>query len=442
MVFQFPLEVIPVLSTGVGKEPNEIEALFQRSNFKPNEIISDASILLIKCANEMLPDTWPWAKTSGEGQAQSLTTNQLVTKWRNANDNVRLEIARMLSEVFHPKANSNGEQSSSKSVRDSCDTRVELVLPLLYGKWIHEKGNENLPNCLGKFQLLLALGKHLRIPMLSVSTIQAHYEVTNHYRYLMAKAIRCFFNKHEIELSEKRKEGIEKVIGHVEDARKYSNIQHFSVAYQASDHKWILVDPNMGLASYTPSDWDLDACYNELQKTHGTLPLKSITRISDSHPARCRATYQEFQECLSRFEQEVDEKKQRLGPQEVEDYFYKPLSEFSKQLTEDKECSCLLAELQHPAVEISLAFPRMASATLSHIGYEISHQIGDQVELAFSGLGNSQGHLYNLASSRYRPNSPIPSDVANDAARVLQKTLRLSEMNKRLIVSLLNSTPQ
>lgn len=198
-----PESVTEILLNGTNVERFAMERL--RCCEDRELVLDEVARWILESAVKKLPKIWPWHVTSSN-ETRYLSLAELLSKWRNSSDGVRLEIARHLSEVFCPRRNSQDTASLQTADPIAESTSIDRVLPELYGEWIIEHGVDNRPNCLGKFQLLVAFGRLLSAPVLSISTIMSHIRLANQYKYELAKSTLDFFDSYGLSLSEEHEQ--------------------------------------------------------------------------------------------------------------------------------------------------------------------------------------------------------------------------------------------
>ncbi len=419
---------------GGSVENPEVNKAFEFLDVIAKRISSDAYY--------MLPDNWIF-NPSGAPNVDAISIHSLKRKWQMGSDGVKLEIARMISREFKPTHDSKGNDDRQIKEVDLkpriVNTSLNRVLPNKYGKWIRENGTDNFPNCLGKYQLLVALGDYLNVPMLCIATTKEHYIIANELKLHMATEILSFFKRHNLTLSEERESSIKRSIAYVKSLESISLFQHLSIAFRASENKWIVIDPNMGISSIDPAEWELEQKYSLIQKNKRNCPLMSFQVTSDQVSEICSPAKQTFDEKLLDIEQNFGAILANIAVPEgternlaIENFFYKALKSIWGDMETDLQIRKEMATLQHPAVEICDVHMRLASATLSHVAYEISAECGDTVEQILFALGIVQGHLYNVASSILRHPS-WNREFSNLAFLVLERIPVLSVMNEGLL---------
>ncbi len=434
-VLNIPDEVLENLALGTGRPVREFGLQLRSLADSPDELLSLVSNVLCSSATTKLPKHWSWAATQ-PGHTKSITLDELIAKWNRANDGICLEVARLLADVFCPRFNSQGVRANELPNLDLYSTRLERILPEQYGQWIVEKGSDNTPNCLGKFQLLVAFGKRIEAPMMAIVPLIAHYQISNYYRAQFARQTLDFMEAHRIGLSEERHSSLQSVIAFVEQAQRYDHLQHYAVAYRLASGKWILVDPNMGMASFALEGWELDRRYAELSADRKAHPLEMVIEMSPEYGIECRQIARKFEVTQLRLAEELSGMRHTETEEQIEEHAYVRLTSFQRELGQMKRLKQWTASLRHPAIEIGLAEPRLAAATLSHIGYECSLDAGDQIDRQLVRLGGPQGHLYNVASTLYRA-SRIEREEAKGAMRALAKLPIVSIANQGLMAKLI-----
>jgi hypothetical protein len=416
---RYPNRLNSLLAAGCGVSD---ERVHQALSLPTQDALITFGDLLISSAGKHVPVTWPW--TTNTGAQGSLTIAQLTSKWRSGTEGVKLEVARAVAEKWSNDLQTPSVEELPEALERTLD--VERALPELFAN--HPLG----PNCLGKFQLLVALGNRFGASMLSISSLVTHAQTSNLIRKWMATQILAFFDKPAMFLSEERRRGLQRIIEFVNLVEARSRIQHFAVAYRMATERWVIVDPNMGLASVAPNDWELDSIWRRLQQGR---PLDSVCLTNANWERDCSQIGFNFEQELHRWETSDTngEIPQRGTNDEAwSDNCYKSLTKWFRELNATKEVNRYTASLHHAAVEVSLALPRVSSATLSHAAYSLDDTCGDEVELELFDYGDSQGHLYNVASSLYRESS-IPVDFAKEAMRRLKTLPVLSMMNRDIV---------
>lgn len=192
----------------------------------------------------------------------------------------------------------------------------------------------------------------------------------------------------------------------------------------------------MRIASVASEDWQLDLRYETLNDEKRRFPLGSLLIQNTALENECQKILRAFRIAKSNLINELAQGCQSRHNSDFADRAYVQLTDIHREIGVQRSVQQLTASLHHPCVEISVAEPRMASATLSHIAYELSDETGDCVENELFGLGNCQGHLHNVASSIYRQGT-IDRGKIETAIQLLQRMPVRSSMNHRLMSRLL-----
>ena len=136
---------------------------------------------LIRGATKALPDHVEWFDTKSDSLKQ-ISVAELSRKWRNGSIFVKKEIGKALASALHPRTYADGSKVDHSDGHDSYDQPSERVLPELYGQWQISLGADNRPNCLGKFQLLIAFGNLFGAQMLALAPLRYAGSTASEYR--------------------------------------------------------------------------------------------------------------------------------------------------------------------------------------------------------------------------------------------------------------------
>jgi hypothetical protein len=423
------------------------------------EVVSHCGNALIEAAIDSLPTHIQWYDTT-EQCDKPRSLESILALWRCGSSGSRLEIGRAIAATFHPRKRADGVAVDYSKGADSYDQPSERVLPRCYGRWQLERGADNRPNCLGKFQLLAALGKRLGVTMLAVAPLEYGATLTNRYREQACRLVHRTCLELGIKLNTKRLESVLRVIQQNTINRSLPPLQHFAVLYRVDADCWMLVDPNSGLASYAAEPQQFEQAYQLLVANEAAAPGASllfqdseaetelcvlqektlqarqrILSIADSLHAA--ASWPQLRAVLIRVgvlgelleaddaldipgllvEERADELLRRLWtrayPDEVADFsatalpriretlVYKHLKAGESEMLTRYQSQVIFGKAFPPLYEVSLVPFRLAAATLSHVAFAQSTELGMATEETLYSFGVAEGHLYNVASGKW-----------------------------------------
>ena len=161
---------------------------------------------LVCSATKALPDQIEWFDTKSNAVEQ-ISLAELSSKWRDGSIFVKKEIGKALASTLHPRTHADGSKVDHSDGHDSYDQPSERVLPELYGQWQISLGADNRPNCLGKFQLLIAFGNLFDAQMLALAPLRYAGSTASEYR---ARACRLIYDtlQDAADLRERKTSGI------------------------------------------------------------------------------------------------------------------------------------------------------------------------------------------------------------------------------------------
>ena len=149
------------------KDTDRESSLWKQTYFHADKIITDRiAQALVRSATKALPDQVEWFNTKSNSTTE-ISLAELSSKWRHGSIFVKKEIGKALASTLHPRTHADGSKVNHSDGHDSYDQPSERVLPELYGRWQISLGADNRPNCLGKFQLLIAFGNLFGTQMLA-----------------------------------------------------------------------------------------------------------------------------------------------------------------------------------------------------------------------------------------------------------------------------------
>lgn len=407
---------------------------------------------LIRSAIRCLPDKFESAN------GEQTTRTKLVSLWEKGSRGSRIEIGRLLASTFYPRRHKDGRHFDNSDGKDSWDQPMERVLPNLYGKWVIENGVDNRPNCLGKFQLLIALGDLLKVKMLAISPLYSSSCLLQKYRTAACSAILACYEKTRLMLEEKRRESLEKIISHGKKTDERPPLQHFAVIYEIGNNEWMLVDPNSGMTSIIEERDALLNAYNTLEHHKDTAPGATLL-FEANNSSLCEKLLRQTKEAcekitalkdeissaknwdklkqifhkhglikemltenvsvvnLSDLELRFDSHAQMLWkkfnsscPDNLEhltvDQFdelrstviYRYLVRHESEMLSEYQVNLALGRITHPLNEISRPHFRAAHATISHVALDLSENldISSQTEQILCTFGIAEASLYNV----------------------------------------------
>ena len=394
---------------------------------------------LIRSATKALPDKVEWFNTKSNS-VKPISLAELSSKWRNGSTFVKKEIGKALASALHPKTRADGSKVDHSDGHDSYDQPLERVLPELYGQWQIQLGADNRPNCLGKFQMLIAFGNLFGAQMLALAPLR--YAGTTGFEY-RAKACRMIYDTLQtlpICVSEKRQASLFRVFKQKWINGSLPPLQHFAIAYRVDDSNWLLVDPNSGLSSMMPNSEAMNEARIQLDQHQQTAPgasllfhntheepryqenleltnrsCETVTQIAgqlagskdwqtlkqllfDSGIAPAMLSWDDFMDITgsNRFDKialrlynkaykEKDEP-EFTSLAEVdfeklrETLMYRYLTFGESEILNHYLCQREFGVVSHPLYEVSLAKFRMATATISHVALDISPEMGRETE--------------------------------------------------------------
>ncbi len=413
--------------------------------------ISKFAARLLTSATACLPETMPWMK--GDERAD-ISLRAIVNKWIHGSKWTRLEIGRELVSVLCPEKRADGSPFKNRNGEDSYDQPRERVLPRLYGQWDVKKGADNRPNCLGKFQLLVAFGELCQAKMLATSPLIYSSDILQISREVACKHVLECYHECGFILGLKRFESLCRIMNHRELQEGLPKLVHSSVLYKIGKGCWMLVDPNWGIASIMENGRELDSLYDKLEAVSQSAPGASILLESISpqmswlfveslklscsnikkihtqiHEAKnwnmLRALFvkygiageiaswdigMSFEEmaillwskgnldCLRRAgalsslnEEDFEELKDTL--------IYQYLMRFEREMLGSYQMGVLKGEISHPLSEVSLPHFRLGIDTLSHVAQDLGPEIAGQTEGILFPFGLAEARLYNVLCS-------------------------------------------
>jgi len=337
----FSQEVLSVLAQGVGLDANDLlkdlpssdERFFAhqktqalRHKFMPQSSSEDNSLWtasfsesqksfierfalkLLDSAGKSLPETIKWFSNK-ETKKETISFNSLASKWRQGSEHVQHEVGRALATALHPMKDANGKDVDFRSGSDSYDQPRERVLPALYGKWDPELGANNRPNCLGKFQLLIAFGHLVNAEMLALTPLIYGSSSMSGYRVKACRMIYDLVQELPIKVSEKRQKSLFNVIKQMWINNSLPELQHFAVLYRMKDSKWLLIDPNLGLSTVMKNTAEIDEIRSELFDLQEQAPGASVLLRDDKELSK----YQHFVDIVEKNCAKVSEIKQQIA---------------------------------------------------------------------------------------------------------------------------------
>ena len=414
---------------------------------------------LQKACSRVLPDKVSWFD-SRKNENTTLTVAEIVSKWNQGTAATRHEIGRVLASTLHPMKYADGSDVDYSKGSDSYDQPRERVLPKLYGPWQHELAANNRPNCLGKFQLLVAMGARLGCEMLAITPLLYSSSQMNNFRAQAASQIYRTLESLPFAFSEKRMKSVFRVMWQRKLNAQLPPLQHYAVLYRIDFDKWMLVDPNSGIASMAKDPERLSGVYRSLNELIGVAPGASVlvhesaeAKHLESHLQSCKQAAAKISALSSQLAQTNDwvtlqdllfehqiaqsilawddfmdvvcstkklaftEAVKRLWTESYPDesldlanlssadfdrlretLVYRFLTRSESEMLSDFRMGVLRGKAFHPVYEISLAPFRMATATASHVAYDLSEEIGHKTEEILYSFGIAEGHLCNVAS--------------------------------------------
>ena len=447
---------------------------------------SDVAIFgyhLIRDAIRCLPDKFESAN------GEQTTRTKLVSLWEKGSRGSRIEIGRLLASTFYPRKHKDGKPFDNSDGKDSWDQPMERVLPNLYGKWVIENGVDNRPNCLGKFQLLIALGDLLKVKMLAISPLYSSSCLLQKYRSTACSAVLTCYEKTGLMLEEKRRESLERIISHGKKTNERPPLQHFAVIYEIGNNEWMLVDPNSGMASIIDERDALLNAYDTLEHHKDTAPGATLIFEANNSSLYEKLLRQTEEACekitalknkitsaknwdelkqifqqhglikemltenvsvvnLSDLELRFDSHAQMLWkkfnsscPDNLEpltvDQFdelrstvvYRYLVKHESEMLSEYQVNLALGRITHPINEISRPHFRAAHATISHVALDLSEnpEISSQTEQILYAFGIAEASLYNVVCT----NRGF-SEHANRARKILMNQPKTGTLARSL----------
>ena len=445
---------------------------------------------LICSATKALPSKVEWFDTKSSS-VKEISLGELSSKWQNGNIFVKKEIGMALASTLHPRTHADGSKVDHSDGHDSYDQPSERVLPELYGQWQISLAADNRPNCLGKFQLLIAFGNLFGAQMLALTPLRYAGSTASEYR---AKACRIIYDTLQelpIQVSEKRQASLFKVFKQRWVNDSLPPLQHFSIAYRVDDSNWLLVDPNSGLSSMMPNSNEMNEARVQLEQHQQTAPgasllfcntdeekryqqnlaltkssCKLVTQIApqlaeskdwqalmqlltDSGIAPTMLSWDDFMDITgsNRFEKialrlynqayKKKEEPEFTSLAEVdfeklrETMVYRYLTFGESEILNHYRCQKEYGMVSHPLYEISLAEFRMATATISHVALNISPEVGRATEEILYAFGIAEGHLYNVALGC----KSFQSETTQHAMQLLKLQAHRGKLASRLVFS-------
>lgn len=443
--------------TGVEATLDSRDTLWQlRYSLNTERFIRATGEAVITAAGECLPREILWFDCDAQ-QAKPISLQQFCARWHAGSMASRLELGRALAATFHPKKHADGSAVDYSKGADSYDQPAERVLPRCYGQWELAKAADNRPNCLGKFQLLVALGRLLGLEMLCLTALDYATTLTNQYRALAAREVYRTSVELGVFLNPKRQEGLLKIIRQQVINESLPPLQHFAVLYRVRSDCWMLVDPNSGLASYAGEPQAFERALQALEKLNAKAPGASLLcgdtaqesglkeRLQQVASAREVAlqvvpllkmarsyaellqrvtispigdallesddaleivrsdTLGRMDELLAKLWQKAHsdirfERSSEQVPQLLETIVYRYLKAGESEMLSQHQLDVLLGKAFPPRYELSLVPFRLATATISHVAFALDTEVGFDTEELLYSFGIAEGHLYNVAS--------------------------------------------
>jgi len=445
---------------------------------------------LIRSATKALPSKVEWFDTQSDS-VKEISLAELASKWQNGSIFVKKEIGKALASALHPRTHADGSKVDHSDGHDSYDQPSERVLPELYGQWQISRGADNRPNCLGKFQLLIAFGNLFGAQMLALAPLRYAGSTASGYR---AKACRMIYDTLQelpICVSEKRQASLFKVFKQKWINDSLPPLQHFAIAYRVDDSNWLLVDPNSGLSSMMPNSDRMGEARIQLEQLKQTAPGASLLfcntqeeqgyqqnleltksscelvsqigpqlveckdwqtleqLLTDSGISPAMLGWDDFMDITgsNRFEKialrlynkayREKEEPEFSSVAEVdfeklrETLVYRYLTFGESEILNHYLCQKEYGMVSHPLYEVSLAEFRMATATISHVALDISPKIGWDTEKILYAFGIAEGHLYNVALGC----EGSQSESSIHAMQLLELQAHRGKLASRLVLS-------
>lgn len=205
-----------------------------------------------------------------------LTPEQLAQTWRGGDRKTRLQVAKLLAATFV-----TAKEDRVSYEADRRDQPAERVLPARYGRWHLRRGSR--ANCLGKAIMVAGFAKMAQARALAVIPTRLSCNEERHHRGLAARICLEELEAANVPLSRGRRRSLESVVGSGRSADRDVSWLHMSIAMDMGKGEWVLVDPNMGMASVIPETWEGNDAYETLIYCEQVLPGLSLLRqIPDS----------------------------------------------------------------------------------------------------------------------------------------------------------------
>lgn len=230
-----------------------------------------------------------------------MSLGKLVARWKKGNVKTRRQIAKLLAVTFAGKT-----RQGYSSEDDRANQPAERVLPACFGQWEPDReelppGQEQKPvaNCLGKAIMLAAFGRLVGADTLAVLPIQLAHNIYWRKRGEVAAFCLEGLEASGVPIREERKQSLLTLSACGWAEREEISWSHMAVALRLSPKHWVLIDPNMGMASVFPESWQINDAHDLLTTCCQALPGLSL-QLEDKR-------------IYARFEREIDTCQQRCA---------------------------------------------------------------------------------------------------------------------------------
>ncbi|PWU01599.1 MAG: hypothetical protein C5B53_02660 [Candidatus Melainabacteria bacterium] len=247
---------------------------------------------LIEAAIACLPVSFELSEDDAELRLDRLqlpvSQGALVECWQRGDAETRVQIAKLLAVTFAGKT-ADGYSSED----DRANQPAERVLPACYGRWHRaleaipaEAALRPIANCLGKAIMLAAFGKLVGTETLAVLPIQLAHNIYWRKRGEVAASCLAGLEASKVPLRKERRQSLNHIAACGEAEREEISWSHLGIALRIDEHKWVLVDPNMGMASVFPNSWKMNEAHDLLRCYGQVLPGLSLLRQDKRIEAR------------------------------------------------------------------------------------------------------------------------------------------------------------
>lgn len=259
---------------------------------------------LIDAAIHCLPASFDLGEASDlrlERLHLPMSLEELVRRWKKGSVKTRRQIAKLLAVIFAGKT-----RQGYSSEDDRANQPAERVLPTCFGQW--DPAREGLPpgqdqrpvaNCLGKAIMLAAFARLVGADTLAVLPIQLAHNIYWRKRGEVASFCLAGLEASRVPIREERKQSLLTLSAWGYAETEEISWSHMALALRISPSRWVLIDPNMGMASVFSESWQINEAHDLLTTCCQALPGLSL-QLEDKR-------------IYARFEREIDICQQRCA---------------------------------------------------------------------------------------------------------------------------------